>query len=102
MFYCGVGQVIAVVAKGAPGIMPQSISAWSAATGARVGADLPLPLWGRRFGVRLSADVLATLRDVELRFGDDMKTAMDAPPAWTTPRLTMAFSAGFVTDLRLK
>jgi len=103
LFYCGVGQVIAVVGMGAPGVDPRSVTTPSAATGTRIGVELPLPVWGRRFAVRLSADVVVTLLDVAFHFGDPMEAnAMSTPPAWTSPRLVLGFGAGFKTDLHLK
>jgi hypothetical protein len=94
--------VIAVVEQGTPGVEPQSVTKGTIATGTRIGADLPLPMWGRRFAVRLSADVLVTPGDVAIGFGDATSTnAGTAPLAWSLPRLTAAFGAGFVTDLRL-
>ena len=102
-FYCGVGQVIAVVAKGSPDVEPQSLTVGTVATGVRIGGDLPLPPWGRRFAARLSADVLVTPGDVAIRLLNSMPTnASTSPFAWSIPRLTVALGAGIVTDLHLK
>jgi len=66
------------------------------ATGARLGADLPWRWWGRRFAVRLSADVLGTLHDAAFLVNDGH------PATWTTPGLTVVLAAGFGADLKLK
>jgi hypothetical protein len=94
--------VTAVVGKGDPDTTPLSIIDVSAATGARLGVDL-LPVWQHRFALRLSAELLVTFRDVTIHLADaSPMSASNAPAAWTTPRLTVAFGAGIVTDLRLK
>jgi hypothetical protein len=95
-FYCGLAQVTEVVWRTSPGIMPPPWTMIAAATGTRLGGDVPLPWWERRFAVRLSADVLVTLHHAVIHVNND------SPQAWSTPDLTVALGAGFVTDLKLK
>src|SRR6185503_10177698 len=96
LFYCGIGQVMEVVGKGSPGVMPSSITLISVATGTRLGVDVPWPWWGRRFAVRLSADVLGTLHDAAFH------VVGRSQPTWTTTGLTVGLNAGLAADLHLK
>jgi hypothetical protein len=108
LFYCGVVQVSAVHAAVTGKVTPDDISHSSpsinvsAATGARFGADL-LPVWQHRFALRLSADLLLTVRDVTIRLYDAPTMGPNTAPAgWTTPRMVVALGVGIVTDLSLK
>jgi hypothetical protein len=97
--------VIAVVTKGARDTMPLSTATTmaSGAIGVRAGADVPVPVWGRRFVFRPWVDAIVTLRDVRVRFVETPATNIDnVRPAWTTPRFVVFFGGGIVTDLRLR
>lgn len=94
-FYCGVVQLTAVIGGGSKDIMSPADTGFTdtgltAATGPRLGGDVPL--WGRRLGLRLSADVLATLHHVAVHFND-------RPAGWTTAGATVVLGAGFVTEI---
>ena len=95
-FYCGVGQVMEVLGKSSPGLMPPSATAIAVATGARLGVDVPSPWWAPRFALRLSVDGLVTLHDAAVLVDDGH------PPSWTTPGFALVLGAGIAANFDLR
>lgn len=103
LVYCGVGEVSAIVSKGALNdTMAASATALpSAATGVRIGADLPIPILGRRLVFRPAVDALVNVAEVRIRVVG-VPGASTASTEWMTPRFSVFVGAGILTDLRLK
>lgn len=102
LVYCGVGEVSAIVSKGALGdTMAVSATAVpSAAMGVRVGADLPIPILERRLVFRPSVDVLVKVAEVRIRVaGVPAASSVGASTEWMTPRFSVFVGAGILKDL---